>query len=122
MELDFSGTFESLLYELSLLENGKDLVYTDDVANLVTSIKQQKEAMDKQGFEPEFVLMNKRNYERLLTYVHHYAKDSANADGLVDAIWGMRIVVWDVPIDYVNVRGKASTEFAYDEGTIRGGN
>ncbi|RPK20093.1 hypothetical protein EDO6_06632 [Paenibacillus xylanexedens] len=62
------------------------------------------------GHEPEFILLNKRNYERLITH----------QKGFIDEFNGIKVVLWDVPVDYVNIRAKASVEFAY-EGNLRNG-
>jgi hypothetical protein len=102
-------------------EEGKSLAYTDDVARLITNISEQQTTMTNAGFDAKFLLVNRKNYERLVAYAHEFFPSITNSDGLIDEIFGLTVVVWDVPIDYVNVRAKASVEFAYEEKTLRRG-
>lgn len=107
-----------------LIEEGEEPyeeIKTDaNTQALVDEIAGQIQDIRERGYEPFFVLLNKRNYSRLVSH-SSVVKDIFKFDerGLVDEIFGCSVVLWDVPVDYVNVRAKSGTEFAF-EGNLRG--
>ncbi|WP_336784133.1 hypothetical protein [Paenibacillus illinoisensis] len=106
---DFLYLNDDIMFDPLSIE-GKELEVTNDCINLVFQINEKIDHVRMLGHEPEFILLNKRNYERLVTH----------EKGLIDEFNGIKVVLWDVPVDYVNIRAKASVEFAY-EGNLRNG-
>jgi hypothetical protein len=97
-------------HERELNITGRKVTYSDDAVKLIEEIHHKLLELKKNYFEPEFLLMNERNYEKLIAWLVH---NGYNAP--VDEFEGMKIIIWDVPCDFVNVRAKASTEWAYGE-------
>jgi hypothetical protein len=94
--------------EQELKVTGKSVTYTEESKKLIEEIFSKADELFKNGFEPEFLLMNQRNYERLVGHLAYYHYPSPP-----DEFHGMKIVVWDLPCDFINIRCKASTEWAY---------
>ena len=96
--------------------------FLDATAKNIEPDKKGKEVIDEimrqiqeiltKGFEPAFIIMNTRNYERIVVW----GVDNGLNGHAPDKLFGLTLVVWDVPIDYVNVKCKASVEWAYGEG------
>jgi hypothetical protein len=85
----------------------RQISYDEKTEHLINDIYKQIDEMKVVMIEPEFILVNMRNYERLMSYCFK----RYGTGGLPDEFMGLKIVVWDVPLDYCNVRGKASLEF-----------
>lgn len=79
---------------------------------IVEEIHKQIREIQRNHFEPEFIIMNSRNYERIVAWGIGHGLNGVAPDKL----FGLTLVVWDVPVDYVNVRCKASVEWSYGEG------
>lgn len=79
---------------------------------LFAKIREKMLTVESNGFKPKYVIMNNNNYEKLVSFsVKHESP-------LPQELYGLPIIVWDVPLDYVDIYCDAPTEYAY-KGLIR---
>ncbi|MNS73236.1 hypothetical protein D3C72_1066700 [compost metagenome] len=87
----------------------KVLRYDPKASSLLDDIRLKIDTIISNGYKPAYILMNSRNYERLVAY--NYSR--SNGSIALFEIEGLRVIVWDVPVDYVNVVSDPHTEWLY---------
>ncbi|MNS65640.1 hypothetical protein D3C72_988140 [compost metagenome] len=90
-------------------QNRKVVRYDPKVTDLLNDIHLKIDKIISNGYEPAYILMNARNYERLIAYNYSRSNGSIN----IDEIEGLKVIIWDVPVDYVNVVSDPKTEWLY---------
>lgn len=88
--------------------NNRRIVYDEKVDHLVMTIQEKIDRIRYNRFEPKYILMNARNYERLVAFsVRH------SGETIVENFMGLQVIVWDIPVDYINVIAGPNDEWIY---------